>query len=460
MATLDLNHPSWLELTLACAQVGAVHVPINFRLAPAELEYVLSDSGAAILFVGGELADIAVHVQDRVPDLRRLVVIGGEHDEYEAWLSVPPDDERHPAHPDDTVLQLYTSGTTGFPKGAMLTHAGLLGQCRDMTAAAGLTSDDSFLTAMPMFHVAGVGGTLAQLYNGARNVIMRTPEPLAVCRTLERERISHTFLVPALLDMIARHPHATDHDYSALRLLFYGASPIPLPTLRACQEVFPNVFMQVYGMTETSGAVSMLGPTEHGDRANPHRLLSAGIPMMGIRLEIRGPGGDVPLPAGTTGEVCVLTPHLMTGYWNKPGASAAAVDVNGWYRTGDAGHLDDDGYLYITDRIKDLIISGGENIYPAEIERVLAEHPSVAELTVVGVPDEKWGEVPKVVAVTATGQRVDEAELLSYCRERLASYKCPKSVDVVQELPRNASGKILKRDIRARYWRGRERQLS
>ena len=224
-------------------------------------------------------------------------------------------------------------------------------------------------------------------------------------------------------------------------------------------KVFPGGFAQVYGMTEAAGVVTMLGQAEHTDTANEHRLLSAGKVITGACVEIRDVHTGAPVPTGHPGEVWIHTDQLMGGYWNNSEATASVITEDGWYRSGDGGHLDQDGYLYLTDRIKDLIISGGENIYPAEIERVLDEHPSVLDVTVVGVPDEKWGEVPRAVVVAATGHTIDPAQLLAHCRVHLASYKCPKSVDVVDALPRNATGKILKRDVRARYWRGHESHL-
>ncbi|WP_051581214.1 long-chain-fatty-acid--CoA ligase [Pseudonocardia acaciae] len=456
VAVLDLNHPSCLELTLACAQVGAANTVVNFRLAPAEVAYVINDSAAEVLFVGPEFAPLVDGVRDKLPTVRRVVRIA---DEYEDWLAAEPDHEVHPAGPDDCFLQLYTSGTTGFPKGAMLTHRGMLAHAEHVATDSDAGPGSTLLVAMPLFHVGGSSYALVGLYAGARMVMTRMPDPALLVDVLERERISHTFFVPALMAMMAKVPGVTERDYSTLRVLCYGASPMPMPVLRACMEIFPNVFMQVYGMTEASGVVSLLGPDEHADTANPHRLLSAGKPITGVEIEVRDPVTGEPVPTGEPGEVCVRTEQLMSGYWNKPEASASAVGDDGWLRTGDGGHLDADGYLYITDRIKDMIISGGENIYPAEIERVLAEHPSVDDVAVIGVPDERWGEVPKAVVVAAEGHAVDEAELLDYCRAELAAYKCPKSVDVVAELPRNPTGKILKKDLRAPYWEGRERRV-
>ncbi|MBO0851677.1 MAG: long-chain-fatty-acid--CoA ligase [Pseudonocardia sp.] len=459
VAVLDLNHPSCLEITLACAQVGTANAVVNFRLAPAEVAYVVNDSAAEVLFVGPEFVSLVDGLREKLPSVRRVVRIGGEADEYERWLGGQPDHEVHPAGPDDCFLQLYTSGTTGFPKGAMLTHRGMLAHAEHVAAETDAGPDDSFLVAMPLFHVGGSSYAVVGLYAGARLVMTRVPDPALLVDVLERERISHTFFVPALMAQLARVSGAAERDYSALRVLCYGASPMPLPVLRACMSIFPNVFTQVYGMTEACGVVSLLGPAEHADAANPHRLISAGKPITGVEIEVRDPVTGVSVPTGEPGEVCLRTAQLMSGYWNKPEASASAIGDDGWYRSGDGGHLDADGYLYITDRIKDMIISGGENIYPAEIERVLAEHPSVADLAVIGVPDDRWGEVPKAIVVAAEGHTVDESELLAYCRSELAAYKCPKSVDVVAELPRNPTGKILKKDLRAPYWADRERRV-
>ena len=459
VATLDFNHPSWLEISLTCAQVGTTNVLVNFRLAPSEIEYVLNDSGAEVLFVGPEFAEVVAALRPRLLKLRRIVQVGGPADEYETWLDVEPDHLVHDADPEDSVLQLYTSGTTGYPKGVVLPHRSTLAYCEHVAPEVDLRPGDSFLIAMPLFHIAGTATTLNSLAHGARIVVLRTPEPAALLDLLARERITHTFLVPALMGVIAALPGAADRDLSALRLMFYGASPMPMPVLRACMKVFPNMFAQVYGMTEACGATSMLGPAEHADTANEHRLLSAGKAITGVEIEIRDVNTEAPVPTGQVGEVWIRTTQLMSGYWNKREATAAAITEDGWYRSGDAGHLDEDGYLYLTDRIKDMIISGGENIYPAEIERVLAEHPSIADVTVVGVPDAKWGEVPRAVVVAAAGHTIDPAELLAHCRTQLAGYKCPKAVDVVTALPRNATGKILKKDVRAPYWANRAHNL-
>jgi acyl-CoA synthetase (AMP-forming)/AMP-acid ligase II len=460
VAVLDLNHPSCIELTLACARIGAANAVVNFRLAPPEIVHVIDDAAARLLFVGPEFAPAVEQVREKLTAVERVVRVGGGDDEFEAWLSShEPDPDLHPAAPDECVVQLYTSGTTGFPKGAMLTHRGLLEHARNSAAEFGMTADASVQVAMPLFHVGGTSYALVALTHGARIVLQRVPDPAAVLEVLERERITHTFLVPALMAAMAQVPGAADRDYSALEVLSYGASPMPLPVMRASLALFPGTLAQVYGMTEACGVVSTLPTADHEDPAVAHRLVSAGTPIHGVEIEIRDPATGEPVPTGEPGEIWVRTPQLMSGYWRRPEATAAAVAPDGWLRSGDGGHVDADGYVYVTDRIKDMIISGGENIYPAEIERVLAEHPAVADVAVIGVPDERWGEVPKAIVVAAAGARVDQEEILAYCRAQLASFKCPASVEMVDELPRNPTGKILKKDLRAPYWAGRERTV-
>jgi acyl-CoA synthetase (AMP-forming)/AMP-acid ligase II len=460
IAVLDLNHPSCLELTLACAQVGTANAVVNFRLALPEIAYVINDAKARLLFVGPEFAGAVETLRDQLPTVERVIRIGGAEDEYEAWLAThEPDAKVHRAGPSDCFVQLYTSGTTGFPKGAMLTHRGMLAHSRNVSATQNLGPNSRVQVAMPLFHVGGTSYSLVAVTTGAHIFMMRTPDPAAALAMLEAEKITHTFYVPALMAAMNQVPGAADRDYSALKALSYGASPMPLPVMRASLKLFPGVMQQVYGMTEESGVVSVLGPADHDNPAVAHRLVSAGKAIAGVEIEIREPGTGKPVPTGEPGEIWVRSEQVMGGYWGKPEATAAAITPDGWLRSGDGGHMDADGYIYITDRIKDMIISGGENIYPAEIERVLAEHPSLQDVAVIGVPDERWGEVPKAVVVARPGATVDTEQVLAWCRERLASFKCPKTIDVVAELPRNATGKLLKKDLRKPYWEGRERLI-
>jgi acyl-CoA synthetase (AMP-forming)/AMP-acid ligase II len=459
IAVLDLNHPSCLELTLACARVGTANAVVNFRLAPPEIAYVINDAAARVLFVGPEFADAVDQLRHKLPTVERVIRVGGNDDEYEAWLAAQePGAAPHAVAQDECFVQLYTSGTTGFPKGAMLTHRGMIAHARNISADVGIDADARVQVAMPLYHVGGSSYALLALSRGAHIVMLRLPDPAAVLEMLETERITHTFLVPALLAAMTQVPGAAERDFSGLRALSYGASPMPLPVLRACLELFPGVMHQVYGMTEACGVVSTLGPDDHENPAVRHRLVSAGTPIHGVEIEILDPATGEPVPTGTPGEIWVRTEQIMGGYWGMPDATAAAITPDGWLRSGDGGHLDSDGYLYVTDRIRDMIISGGENIYPAEIERVLAEHPTVDDVAVIGIPDERWGEVPKAVVVAAQGATVDPDVLIAYSREHLAAYKCPKTVDVIDELPRNLTGKVLKKQLREPYWKGRERR--
>ena len=460
VAVLDLNHPSCLELTLACAQVGTANAVVNFRLAPPEIVYVINDAKARLLFVGPEFAGAVDALRAQLPTVERVIRIGGGTDDYEAWLAAhAPDTRVHPAAPGDCFVQLYTSGTTGFPKGAMLTHRGMLAHARNVSAGQDFGTTSRVQVAMPLFHVGGTSYALIAITSGAHIHLMRLPDPAAALAMLEAEQITHTFYVPALMAVMNGVPGAAGRDYSSLKALSYGASPMPLPVMRASLKLFPGVMQQVYGMTEQCGVVSVLGPADHDNPAVAHRLVSAGKAIAGVEIEIRDPASGQPVPTGQAGEIWVRSDQIMGGYWGKPDATAATITPDGWLRSGDGGHIDADGYVYVTDRIKDMIISGGENIYPAEIERVLAEHPALQDVAVIGVPDERWGEVPKAVVVAKPGATVDTDDLLAWCRERLASFKCPKTVDVLAELPRNPTGKILKKDLRKPYWAGRERQI-
>ncbi|HEX4725706.1 MAG TPA: long-chain-fatty-acid--CoA ligase [Pseudonocardiaceae bacterium] len=457
IAYLDKNHPGCFETTLACSLVGTANAVVNFRLAPDEIRYIINDAQAGIVLVGTEFLPVLAKIRDDLPTVRRVIVVGGDQDEYEEWLAgVEPLTDAPEPVPDQCFLQLYTSGTTGFPKGAMLTNRSLTAHAEAVATMTDVGIDSVALVAMPLFHVGGSGWGLLAMFHGARIVLVRDIDPVALLDEIVEQRVSHAFLVPAVFGFLLQVPDVAERDYSAVRALVYGASPMPLPLLRRSMAAFDVDFYQVYGMTEASGAITSLGADEHRDTANEYRIASAGLPVPGVELAIVDPVSGEHLGPNQTGEVWVRTKQLMSGYWHQPAADQAAFTQDGWYRSGDAGHIDDDGYLYLSDRIKDMIISGGENVYPAEIERVLAEFPGVADVAVVGVPDERWGEVGKAVVVPVAGASFDPDGLLAYCREHLASYKCPRSVTVVAELPRNATGKVLKRQLREPFWADRE----
>ncbi|MDQ7809422.1 long-chain fatty acid--CoA ligase [Amycolatopsis sp. A133] len=448
VAFLDKNHPACLETTFAAAGIGAANAVVNWRLSGDELAYVLNDSGAKVVFAGAELLPVLDTIRDRLPAVERVVVV----DEYESFLTSAAPHAGTDVDADDGVLVMYTSGTTGFPKGAVLTHRSVLAHGLAAGTAFPIGPGDVNLVAMPLFHVGGSCYAVSGFLYGEPSYLTREPDAASLFAALQAG-ITHAFLVPAVVAGIAQGGEAALKAFSRLKYLCYGASPMPLPLLRTVLAAWPDVkFAQVYGMTELSGAVTALDPDAHRDPTRPERLASAGTALSGVDIRIVDPvtGDDAEV-----GEVWVRTEQRMAGYLGKPEATAETI-VDGWVRTGDVGRLDDGGFLFLEDRVKDMIITGGENVYSPEVERVVAEFPGVAEVAVIGIPDDKWGEQVKAVVA---GDQLDAGKIVEFCRERLAHYKCPRSVDVVDALPRNATGKILKRSLREPYWRDRDRNV-
>ncbi len=459
---LALNHPDYITLMGACFRVGAVLVAINARLVAREIAYILGDAGADVLI--SETAFLPLVAEARAStSLAHVVLLDAPHDgrpAFAGWIAGhPPDDAMPPISPDDIALQLYTSGTTGFPKGALLSHRQLLGTIAKGAltgeAWAQWREDDIALVAMPLFHIGGTGWALHAMEAGATMVILPRPDVPGMVNAIAEDGATRMFAVPAVLLAICQYLETVPANLGAMRALYYGASPIPLDVLRRSMKAFPNAqFVQCYGATETCGTVVYLPPADH-DPAGNARMRGCGKPYPGNQVKIID-GDGAALPPGAVGEICIRSVSVMTGYHNKPEATAKAV-VDGWYLTGDAGYLDEDGYLYIHDRVKDMIVSGAENIYPAEVENALFEHPAVADCAVIGVPDAKWGEAVKAIVVKKG--EVSPAELIAFARERIAAFKAPKSVDFIDALPRNPSGKILKKDLRELYWAGHERRV-
>lgn len=464
IAYIGKNSDYYFELLFGAAKIGAVMLPIGWRLAPAEMAYIMGDGEGPLVFSSPEVSEmVATALTDLANVPKHIAMEDVGPDGFVAWReSQPGTDPSIAINHSDVALQLYTSGTTGRPKGAMLTHNNLLGG-RRQAAEANLTwnewgPDDVSLVAMPVGHIGGTGWGIVGLYNGARGVIAREFDPYTVLDFIEQEQISKMFIVPAALQIVVNQPRARDVDYSRMKYILYGASPIPVDLLRECMEVFGCGFCQQYGMTETCGTIVYLPPEDHDPNGNP-RMRSAGKAMPGVELKIIDEDGKT-LPPNTVGEVATRSKANMAGYWKLDDATRTTIGEDGWLRTGDAGYLDDDGYLYIHDRVKDMIISGGENIYPAEVENAVYGHPAIAEAAVIGVPDEKWGESVKAVVVLKPGMTAEPQEILDFARQRIAGFKAPKSVDFVNALPRNASGKILKKDLRAPYWAGKDRAVN
>lgn len=460
------NSDYYFELLIGAAKAGVVMAPVNWRLAPPEIVYILTDCRAQILFVGGEFTGLVRGIAAELLTVKKYIAMEGgmpEWASYEGWRNAQSGkDPGLAVGRDDVALQLYTSGTTGRPKGAMLKHSGVLGPRQAFSDQAPdwnkWTADDVGLVAMPVFHIGGSGFGITTLVNGAKGVVAREFDPNRVLDFIENDRITKIFMVPAAMQIVVRHPKARQTDYSRIKYILYGASPIPLDLLRECMEVFGCGFVQMYGMTETTGTIVALPPEDHDPAGNP-RMRSAGKPLPGVEIAILDEAGNR-LPTGQVGEIATRSMANMAGYWNLPDATAKTIDGEGWLRTGDAGYLDEDGYVYIHDRVKDMIISGGENIYPAEVENAIFGHPDVADVAVIGVPDAKWGEAVKAIVVKKPGREPASEDIIGFARQRIAAYKAPKSVDFIEALPRNPSGKILRRELRESYWKGKERRVN
>jgi acyl-CoA synthetase (AMP-forming)/AMP-acid ligase II len=451
VAWLGKNSLHYFEYLIGAAKVGAVMVPISWRLAPPEIEFLLEDSRPVWLVVEPEF-------RAALPQslgARGILTSGGSDDEYLAWRSAQPaTDTGRIADVTEPALQLYTSGTTGRPKGAVLTNRSLFG-LRAEIARLGepewyrWSVEDVSLIAMPVAHISGTGWGLWTLHYGATGVITREFDPHAIFDLLTRHRITKIMMVPTAMQIAVRHPGSKNADFSFLRYIYYGGSPIPPALQRECLAVFGCGFVQMYGMTETAGTVVALAPEHHGEGASA-RPGAVGRALPGVELRIVDAAGRA-LPAGETGEIATRSLANMVAYFNRAEATAETIDSDGWLRTGDAGFLDAEGFLYLRDRVKDMIISGGENIYPVEVENAIRTHADVADVAVVGVPDEKWGERVLAVVVPKAGAAPTADSIVAWSRERIAAYKSPKSVQFVAELPRNASGKVLRRELRERF---------
>ncbi|MGA5461701.1 long-chain-fatty-acid--CoA ligase [Mycobacterium sp. NPDC050041] len=458
VAFLDKNHPAGVELTLAAASLGAANAIINFRLAGDELDFVLNDCGAKVLVVGAELRPAIEKIRDRL-SLEHIVEVtpdGADGDEYEALLAAAtPTGRADAVEPDDVCLVMYSSGTTGRPKGVMLSQANVVAHTVNAHDGWGFDEGDKNMVSMPLFHVGGSSYVQFGIHDGVPSVMTREVDGASLAGAILKGA-NRTFLVPAVLAKVLESGEDAVKLFGALKTYCYGASPMPLPLLRAALEAWPGTdFIQVYGLTEVCGVISHLLPEEHRDTEHPERLVSAGTLIPNAELRVVNPDTMTDVPEGEQGELWFRTPQLMKGYHNRPDATADAITPDGFFRTGDIGRIDADGYIFVEDRLKDMIISGGENIYSIEVERVLAEHPAVVEVAVIGVPSDKWGEAVKAV-VSLEGSATEE-ELIAWCRERLARYKCPSSVDITEELPRNPTGKIMKKDLRKPFWEGRDR---
>ncbi len=459
---IGMNSDRFFEAVFGSFKANVVMVGVNWRLAPPEIVYVLNDAKAEVLFVGAEFLPLIEPIKSQLTSVRHFIAIDGPHGDwpvFDAWRdSQSANDPGLPIAPDDDVVQLYTSGTTGHPKGVQLTNANYV-SFFDHGQRAGwgnYEAGEVALCAMPNFHVAGLNAGVMATAQGAKSIIMKQVDPVKVLDLIEAERINAMFLVPAVIQFLVAVPGVEKRDLSSLTRVFYGASPISEEVLLTAQRVLQAGFTQLYGLTETVGAGTYLPPEAHDPAKG--KLRSCGLPYPGFVIEVLDENGD-PVPQGKVGEITIQAPTVMKGYWGKPEATAKAI-VNGKFYTGDAGFFDEEGYLFIYDRVKDMIVSGGENIYPAEVENALMSHPGIADVAVIGVPDAKWGEAVKGMVVLKPGADASADDIIAFAKTRIASYKAPKSIDFIEGLPRNPSGKILRRELREPFWAGKERRVN
>ena len=459
---LGKNMDRYFEVLLGAFKARACIVGVNWRLAAPEIAYVLNDAGCEVLFVGKEYCGAIEKIVIDCQTLKQVIAMDGGHPlwpDYVPWRDAH--EARDPMLPvalDDDVIQLYTSGTTGHPKGVQLTNANYLAilKCAEDMGLANYTPNDVVLIAMPIFHVAGVNIGVLTLSQGAQGVVLRDIDPQEILRLIEKKKISYAFLVPAVILFLISQPNVKQIDFASLKNISYGASPISDDVLMRAKEIFGCEFLQVYGLTETTGGGTCLAPEDHEPSRN--KLRSCGKPAPGHQIRVVDSNGKT-LAAREVGEIVIRAPNVMKGYWNKDDATKKSI-VNAWFHTGDAGYFDEDGYLYIHDRVKDMIVSGGENIYPAEVENAIFGAPGVADVAVIGVPDERWGEAVKAIVVKKPGANPEPAEIIAWARDRIAGYKLPKSVDFMEVLPRSPTGKVLRRELRKPYWEGWDRQVN
>ncbi|MCI0850143.1 MAG: long-chain-fatty-acid--CoA ligase [Chloroflexi bacterium] len=468
IAVLSKNSIEYAMLYYACSKAGIAPVPLNYRLVAREWAYIVNDSGAKMLIAAGELAGAIDEVRGELSSVDRFVGIQtGDIEGWEdfgSWVADQPETPPEIADritEDDDVYQMYTSGTTGHPKGAVITHAALSAQLSQVTMLIRIEAGQRGLIVVPMYHAAGAVTTFVTVYWGGCLYVQPDFNPAEVVRALDEERVGTVTLVPAMLQaMLVMVPDVAKREYKDLRQITYGASPIAEETLRKAMGVFKCDFAQAYGMTETTAVLTYLFPADHrrAVKEDPGLLLSAGRPVAGTQLRIVDED-DKPVPHGTIGEIIGRGPQLMRGYWNLADESAQALK-GGWMHTGDAGVMDGDGYIYVQDRVKDMIVSGGENVYPRAVEEVIFQHPAVADTAVIGVPDAQWGETVKAIVVLREGETATGDEIMDFCRGKLGGFERPRSVDFIAELPRNPTGKVLKRELREPFWKGHKRRVA
>jgi acyl-CoA synthetase (AMP-forming)/AMP-acid ligase II len=464
VATLMVNCNYCIETYFAVAKMGGVFVPLNFRAKGNELTYMLNTAEATTVFVGERYLELVESIKPNLTTMKHFISLDKPHQGmlfYNDLLkSGSPDDIFTDISDDDMTILMYTAGTTGFPKGVMLTHKSFTVYVLDNVTPPDTETVEKNILTVPLYHVAGIQAMMAAVYGGRTLVIERQFEPTEWMGLVQQEKASRAMMVPTMLKQLIDHPKFKDYDLSSLRVITYGAAPMPLEVIKKAINVFPKVsFINAFGQTETASTITSLSPEDHvitgateAEREKKlKRLASIGKPMADVEMKIIDESGKE-LPLGEVGEIVARGPRVMTGYWKDEEKTKKTIDKDGWVHTGDMGYRDEDGYFFLAGRATDLIIRGGENISPEEVENIIFAHPKIDDVAVIGVPDEDWGEVPKAICVVKEGcEDCTPEEVMEYCRQNLASYKRPRSVIFVKELPRSSVGKVLKRVLREDY---------
>lgn len=466
VAMLALNSDRYYEFMFAAPWAGGVFVPINTRLAVPEIVYWLTDSETEVLFIDDTFLPVLDAIKAEVPGIKCCIYTGdGDTPEgllnHETLIAENTAIEASPRCETDLAGLFYTGGTTGRSKGVMLSHRNILANAMQSLTVMHFDADDVYLHAAPMFHIADGFLAVAMAVLGITNVFIPGFEPQATLDTMQEHKVTRILLVPTMINMLINFPAAQDFDFSGLKSVLYGASPMPEAVIKQAMALMPTTgFTQAYGQTEAAPVLTLLAPAYHCvDGPKAGKLKAAGQPVPGVTLAILD-HNDQPVPNGTVGQVCARGMNVMLGYKGMPEATESTL-ANGWLHTGDGGYIDDDGFLFIVDRVKDMIVSGGENVYSVEVENAIYQHPSVAECAVIGIPSEQWGEQVHAIVRLKDNESLDEAGLMAHCKALIAGFKCPRSIEFKAEpLPVSGAGKILKKDLRAPYWDGQDRAVN
>jgi len=462
VAMLQVNTNQCVEAYFATAKTGAIYVPLNFRARGNELSYMLNSSEATTLFIGQRYIELVNSIKSDLASVKNFISLDNQEDGmpyYEDIISAAsPDEVFSDISDDDTTILMYTAGTTGSSKGVMLSHNSFSIYVLENVTPADPISEESNILTVPLYHVAGIQAMMAAIYGGRTLVTERQFEAKEWMELVQQEKVSRAMMVPTMLKMLIEHPEFKNFDLSSLKVITYGAAPMPLDVIKKAVELFPGVsFINAFGQTETASTITTVPPEDHDltgteeEKAKKlRRLASIGKPMADVEMKVVDEDGNE-LPQGEAGEIVAKGPRVMTGYWKDDDKTDKTIDEDGWVHTGDIGYIDEGGYFFLSGRATDMIIRGGENISPEEVEAVLLTYPKIEDVAVIGVPDDEWGEVPMAVAVIKQGETSTAEELMEFCRANLASFKRPRSVVFVDEIPRNPMGKILKKQLREQY---------